>query len=283
MTKSLIAVISAVLVSSSVSLCAQDFNASWSRKATDASRTGVKASNATNVKETMGEVKGKTFYAPNGKIFKGGRTAKAAKLMIDAQPAMASAKTLVAHSAKEMVRHSPECELSNWIVDYFMVAVEEMTGKHVDIGITNFGGIRVDMPKGDVFEDDIKSMFPFKNTLCYVSLKGSTVRHILEQMAASSFQALGGVRVVAKDRQLVEATIGGEPIDDEKVYGLATINFLLDGGDRLHLGDGALEMIDTGKYVIDVMLPYVKSYEAQGKLIDYETDGRVVVIRTDRQ
>lgn len=282
MTRSIIAVLSAVLVSS-VSLGAQDFNITWSLKSTDASRTGVKASNATNVRETMGEVKGKTFYAPNGKVFKGGRTAKAAKLMIEAQPAMASSKTLVAHSAKEMVRHSPECELSNWIVDHFMVAVHEMTGKQVDLGITNFGGIRVDMPKGDVFEDDIKSMFPFKNTLCYVALKGSTVRHILEQMAATSFQALGGVRVVAKDGKLVEATIGGKPIDDEKVYGLASINFLLDGGDRLHLGDGALEIIDTGKYVIDVMLPYVKSYEAQGKLIDYEMDGRVTVIRTDKQ
>ena len=92
------------------------------------------------------------------------------------------------------------------------------TGKKIDIGISNRGGIRIDMPAGEILCDDIQSMFPFKNNLCYVALHGRDVRAILDQMAATSFQILGGVKVVAKNGKILSATVNGEPLDDDKVY-----------------------------------------------------------------
>lgn len=263
---------------SSESVKAQSYDFTWKKTSVKARKTGVTPSNASNVKQSMGQVRWDTYYAPNGKVYYGGATAKAASIILAAQDRMAPIKRLVAHSAKEMVKHSPECELSNWAVDFIMSATEELTGKHVDMGVTNFGGIRVDMPEGDVLEDDLRSMFPFKNALCLVSLKGSKIREILENMAATSFQAIGGVRVVVQDRKLISAEIGGQPIDDDKVYNLATIDFLLDGGDRLHLGNDAIEMTNTGVYIIDALLPYVEKLEAEGKMIDAEIDGRVTIL-----
>jgi 2',3'-cyclic-nucleotide 2'-phosphodiesterase (5'-nucleotidase family) len=259
----------------SLSSGAQEHSMTWKRVFMDESRTGTQLSSKDNVQKALGSVKGNKYYAPNGKVYKGGCTAKVAKVVLDAQPAMADVKVVVGYSTQEMHSHAPESALSNWFVDELMRFVSEKTGKQMDLGVANFGGIRVDMPQGDILADDIISMFPFRNNVCYLELKGADVRHILEQMAATKVQALGGVRCVIKDHKLVSATFGGEPIDDAKIYNVATISFLLDGGDDLFIAKNAVSLKIFPEYILDVMLPYVKSLTAAGKPVEYQADGRV--------
>jgi len=121
-------------------------------------------------------------------------------------------------------------------------------------------------------------MFPFKNQLVYVGQTGRQIRAILEGMAAGRFQVLGGVRVVAEDGRLVSAEIDGSPIEDDKVYGLATISFLLGGGDGLSLDHNAVSLtVFKDVDVIDAILEHVYSETAAGRPIGYHTDGRVVI------
>jgi 2',3'-cyclic-nucleotide 2'-phosphodiesterase (5'-nucleotidase family) len=158
-----------------------------------------------------------------------------------------------------------------------MKEVERICGKKVHIGVANFGGIRVDMPKGDVILDDILSMFPFRNNVIYIEHKGKTIRKILESMASGRFEVLGGVKVVAEDGRLVSVEIDGEPLDDEKVYGLATNSFLLNGGDGLYLASDALLVQDLGLLVNDVVLEHIKAETAAGRALSGRKDGRVTI------
>ncbi len=264
-----------------VSICAgaQDYSFEWKKTEMLGKRTGVKFANADNVKEAMGEVHGSKYTAPNGKVYKKGVTRKVAKIMIDAQPAMADVKKVVAYSPEMMEKRPPESALSNWFVDILISQCSELTGKKVDVGFANFGGIRVDMPKGDVLLDDILSMFPFRNKLCYLELKGSDLRVILEQMARQRWQVVGGVRCVSnRAGELLSAEIGGEPLDDNKIYGVTTIDFLLNGGDGYSIGKNAIKEVILDKYIIDVVLPYVEAQTAAGKPIEYHTDGRVKIV-----
>ena len=254
---------------------------SWSTDPIDGHRTGVTASTADNVEEAMGYVKGRTYYAPNGKKFRKGTVRKVASLMLGAQPAMADVKKVVGYSTRVMVRKKPECELYDWFIDELMRATADSTGKKIDIGISNRGGIRIDMPAGEILCDDIQSMFPFKNNLCYVALHGRDVRAILDQMAATSFQILGGVKVVAKNGKIVSATVNGEPLDDDKVYGVATINFLLDGGDGYSVGKNAIETIFCNGWLYDTMIAYVKSLTAAGKPVEFENQHWITIIKED--
>lgn len=254
---------------------------SWSTDPIDGHRTGVTASTADNVEEAMGYVKGRTYYAPNGKKFRKGTVRKVASLMLGAQPAMSDVKKVVGYSTRVMVRKKPECELYDWFIDELMRATADSTGKKIDIGISNRGGIRIDMPAGEILCDDIQSMFPFKNNLCYVALHGRDVRAILDQMAATSFQILGGVKVVAKNGKIVSATVNGEPLDDDKVYGVATINFLLDGGDGYSIGKNAIETIFCNGWLYDTMIAYVKSLTAAGKPVEFENQHWITIIKED--
>lgn len=274
-----VAVCLAVTVPEAAAVCADTCRVSysWHRDRIDGRRTGVSSPSADNVTEALGSVSGNKYYAPSGKIFKGGSVAAAAALVIDAQPVMAPVKQVIGYSPEVMTAAYPESGLSNLFVDTIMDAVEKASGKHVDVGIVNFGGIRVDMPEGDIFVDDIMSMFPFKNSIVYVSLKGSRLREILDSMAEDGFQVLGGLRVVAENGRIVSAEVGGEPLEDEKIYGLATITFLLHGGDDLFLGENVEESVEYPVDIYDVMMDYITAETEAGRDITYGTDGRVVI------
>lgn len=264
-----------------VSVAADDggMNFGWSRVLMDGSRTGCVSPSADDADKSIGKVRGRTFYAPNGKVYKGGTAAAVASVVLEAQPAMAQVKQVIGHSAEAMILAEPESALSDMFIDRIMAAVEAKSGRKVHAGIGNFGGIRVDMPEGDILLDDMLSMFPFKNSIVYVALKGKDLRAILEQMAATRIQVLGGVRIEVSGGRLVSATIDGQPLEDDSIYGVATISFLLNGGDNLFVARNAVEIIDFDDTdVIDVMLGYVKSETAAGREISYSTDGRVKIL-----
>lgn len=262
------------------SSCSQGGGLSWRRVSMDASRTGVTACTATNQAEALGSLTDSVYVSPSGREFlPGSATYAAAKSLIGAQASMADVKKVIAQSTREMSREEyPESLLGDWYIDALMSITAKKAGKKVDFGIVNFGGIRVDMPKGDVLKDDIVSMFPFKNNLCYLELKGSDIRALLEQLAATKWQVVGGARCVVKGGKLESAEIGGKPLDDNRTYGVATINFVLSGGDDLYVARNSRNLKMFPGYIIDVMLPYVESLTAQGKPIDSELDGRIKII-----
>ena len=252
---------------------------SWEGVEMDGHMTGCISPSKENVPEALGVFKGGKYIAPDGKVYRRNSTvAKTARVILNAQPAMARVKDVVGYSTEAMSASYPESALSNWFIDLLMRKTESLSGKKVHIGITNFGGIRVDMPEGEIILDDMLSMFPFKNQLAYVEHTGKQIRSILEEMAAGRFQVLGGVRVVADGGKLVSVEIDGEPLDDEKVYGMATISFLLGGGDGLVLEQNALSVtVYEDVQIIDAVLEHIYAEKEAGRPIEYKTDGRVVV------
>lgn len=265
------------LALSSIVASGQEYD--WKSVQMDAGRTGCVSPSKDNADKSIGVFKKGKYIAPNGKEYKKRSTVgKTARIVLDAQPAMARVKEVIGYSTEAMEASYPESALSNWFIDLLMAKTEKLAGKKVDVGIGNFGGIRIDMPKGDIILDDMLSMFPFKNQLVYVEHTGKQLRNILEEMAADRFQVLGGVRVVADGGKLVSAEICGEPIDDEKIYGLATITFLLEGGDGLSLAENAVSVTSFENVdIIDAVLEYVYRETEAGRPIEYKTDGRVVI------
>ena len=274
-----ILLIFSVLAVGSLSMAAQEYK--WSYAEVDGSRTGCTTPSKENLAESIGTFDGTTYVAPNGtRHKKSSAAAKTAKVVLEAQPKMARVKDVIAYSTEYMEKGYPESPLSNWLIDILIAKTEDLSGKRVHMGVTNFGGIRADMPQGNVILDDLLSMFPFKNYLVYLEHKGSTIRGWLEEMAEKYVQVLGGVRVVIKDRKLESVEIDGVPLDDDKVYGVTTVSFLLEGGDGLFLAKDALSMTEYKDVdVIDAVLEHVYAGTAAGRPIEYKTDGRVTIIK----
>jgi len=250
----------------------------WEKVPINGRLTGVTAPSADNIPEALGKIaEDGSYVAPNGAVFTSGATPAVATALICAQPSMARVKEVIAFSTRAMSAHRPESELSNFVADFLRAETARVTGQQTDVAVTNFGGIRVDMPEGDVLLDDVRSMFPFVNKICWVQLSGENLLHLMNEIAEYGPQCVSGVKMVIADHKLESVEVGGQPIDPKKKYGVATVDFLLDGGDNIHVGYGASKLIVTDVVIGDAIEKYIRQLTAEGKAIEYQTDGRVIV------
>ena len=259
--------------------CSQGPRMEWKRVPMDGSRTGVVPVTAENVDTALGTFED-DYIAPNGRHFTEGATPEVAALLMDVQPRMAHLKEVVGHSARLLVNIRTECDLplGNIVADALREKGSSYFNVPMDFAISNYGGIRNPLPEGAVLMDDVEAMFPFKNYMCYAKVRGNNLRRLLEQLAKTqAFQAVSGCRVKVKAHELVEAEVGGEPIDPNRLYNVTTIDFLLSGGDGIAIGALAEDVVLTDVLVKDVMLEYFRKVEAAGKIIDGQKDGRVIM------
>ncbi|MBD5357205.1 MAG: bifunctional metallophosphatase/5'-nucleotidase [Bacteroides sp.] len=105
----------------------------------------------------------------------------------------------------------------------------------VDMAIMNVGGIRQDMPAGDITEGQILSTYPFSNHFLIVAIKGQDIIDALSVASRKGGEAVSGnVRVVTDDSgNLIRVVIDGEEMDPEKIYYLGTIDYVAEGNDDL--------------------------------------------------
>lgn len=253
----------------------------WRSVPMDGHRSGVECLTAENIETGLGQFTDSAYVMPSGATFAlDAPAAQVARTLMDAQPHMAPLKKVVGHSARMMMnlRDNPDLPLGNLFADVLRAYGSKYYGVPMDFAVTNFGGIRVPMPEGAITLEDISSMFPFKNYLCYCKIRGSELQKLFEQLAGTkAFQATSGATVRVKAHKLESVLVGGEPIDPQRLYNVATIDFLLDGGDNLRIGALSEDVKLTHVLLKEVMLDYVEGMEAQGKIIDAASDGRVIM------
>ena len=264
------------VIASCLTINAQEYR--WGTDLLDGSMTGCTAASATNVEQALGMMDGDNYHAPSGKVYPGSSaTSKVAALVLAAQPQMVDLKAVVAYTEEEMPHLKTEGTLSNWFVDIVTSKVSELVGTRMDVGICNLGGIRKGMPKGDVLLDDIQSMFPFKNYLVHLKMKGSELRKIFEFMATRKFEAISGATVEVTGGKVTSVLVGDSPLDDGKIYNVATISFLLNGGDGYYLANASQEVNDLGVLIYDAVMEHINACGAAGRPLKGSDVRRVII------
>ena len=253
---------------------------SWQPVKMDGHRSGTVCITQENVDTALGAFGDDGYVAPNGVAFdEDSPVPQVAEILMEVQPRLAYLKEVVGHSARAMSNdREPDMPLSNLVVDVLRETGSKYFKVPMDLAITNYGGIRVNMPEGAITLDDIASMFPFKNYLCYVKMRGSELTRLMEQLSATdAFQAFSGTRIRVKGHKLDSALVGGKPIDPKRLYNVTTIDFLLDGGDGVRIGAMAEDVKLSRILIMDAMLDYIRDCESKGIIIDSAADGRLIM------
>ena len=148
-----------------------------------------------------------------------------------------------------------------------------------DFSFMNFGGIRADIKSGPVTREDIFKVLPFGNEVVSFQAKGSFIKLILEQKLSGSSRgmAIGGVRVVfnralPEGQRVVSVEIGGELLEPEKIYRIATTDYLMEGNSGLYmLRRIPREKVDFhGILLRDALIEHFQQHSP----ISVKTDGR---------
>jgi 5'-nucleotidase len=107
-----------------------------------------------------------------------------------------------------------------------------------DVAMTNGGGLRADLPPGELTYGQLFAAVPFDNRFALVEVSGKQ----LHEMVAKNLQKGGGIlswagltaKAHCKDKALeVAIDVRGKPLDPAARYTIATSDFLASGGDGM--------------------------------------------------
>jgi 2',3'-cyclic-nucleotide 2'-phosphodiesterase (5'-nucleotidase family) len=129
-----------------------------------------------------------------------------------------------------------ETNLGNLLTD----RLRQETG--AEVAILNGGGIRADIPAGSIRVRQIMDVLPFNNFPVVLRLTGSEIKELLEHGVSEAgghggkFPQVSGVVFVYRTaspsgRRVFQVEIGGQPLEPERLYTVATNDFLAAGGD----------------------------------------------------
>lgn len=178
-----------------------------------------------------------------------------------------------------MDRSRPESLLSNLVADVLRESAAKVLSKPADMGLVNIGGIRNSLTKGLVRTENIYEILPFENSLCVLTVRGSVLKRLFENIAAKGGEGVSGVQLkISKNGKLLQGTIGGKLVADEGVYTIATIDYLADGNDgMIALPQADKRECPKDATVRSLFMKYVEAQTAAGKKVTSRMEGRITI------
>jgi 2',3'-cyclic-nucleotide 2'-phosphodiesterase (5'-nucleotidase family) len=101
-----------------------------------------------------------------------------------------------------------------------------LLGYPADVALTNWGGMRDQIPRGDITYASLINVMPFENVLVDVALTGAQLEKVLD--FGNGSPPVGGIHRGSGEWVLDKT---GEPLDPKGVYNLLVSDFLYAGGD----------------------------------------------------
>jgi 5'-nucleotidase len=182
--------------------------------------------------------------------------------------------------------HTTESAEGNWFCDLMLAARPD-----AQVSLTNGGGLRADLPAGELTYGQLFEALPFDNRFTIVDVTGKDLRALVTSNLEHGGALLSWGGLTAKARCKagtldVQIAVAGKPLGEGTTYKLATSDFLASGGDgvigRLKLPSSAIHVTDTiiRDAVGDVLRGWkgtpratidpARLYSATARRLDYE-------------
>ena len=231
--------------------------------------------------------------------------AAAIQKAVDDEYGAVFAKTEVELNGVKAEVRTGETNLGNLITDALVWGAAE-AGTKVDAAVTNGGGIRASISKGNITKKDINTVLPFGNTLSIVKVTGAELLEALEASTYCTPETIGGFPHVSgivftvdtgkpydqgeqypgstyyapKSIQRVTIqSVGGKAFDPKATYTIATNDFLAAGGDTYYAFKTASVNYDLGAPMDEVVMDYITE-ELDGVVTAEEygaAEGRITI------
>ncbi len=197
-------------------------------------------------------------------------------------------KTVVAYTENTLYINDPETDVriirnaETNLGDLCADAYRAMSG--ADVAIVNGGGVRAQIPAGNITLEQIYNVHPFGNIMCMVEATGQQILDALEYGVrktpgeSGGFQHVSGMTFeihtyvpssaqsdengmftgVTGEYRVKNVLVGGEPLDLNKTYTLASHNYMLkNSGDGFNMFEGAKLLIDETLIDNQVLITYI--------------------------
>ncbi len=136
-----------------------------------------------------------------------------------------------------------------------------------DFSFLNLGGVRGDLKIGPITYRDVFNVMPFDNQVVLMHIDGEFLKEIIEMRVSGGRHGLrvAGINVVVNRERdsydrITKLLIGGEPWQADKIYKVATTDFLLQGNAGLvmltKIPESQIMRYETG--LRDAIVEYIR-------------------------
>jgi 2',3'-cyclic-nucleotide 2'-phosphodiesterase (5'-nucleotidase family) len=138
--------------------------------------------------------------------------------------------------------------------------------KTIDVCLLNHGGIRSIIPKGNVTARNAYEIIPFENSAVVIALKGEQILEMVNYIITEKkpHPLKGMTFTIDKNNLPTTILIGGKPIDNNRIYYVATSDYLSYGNDNMLFFKKGIE-----KYNLD--------YKLRNIIIDYFKENKSII------
>ena len=187
----------------------------------------------------------------------------------------AEMNVVIGYAAETMRAHKPESLLPNFSADVYLKAASAQMKTPVDMAVVNLGGLRTQVSQGNITMRKVFELMPFENELVVLWIRGDRLLELLNGFAAVGGQGVAGVRMTIANGKATDITVAGKALDTQKLYSIATNDYLAGGNDNMPQLAMYEKRQNTGLKVRNVLLDFIKAETAAGRKIESKLDGRI--------
>jgi len=186
-------------------------------------------------------------------------------------------RTTTPLEARRAPLRTQETNLGDFVADAMRARLK------TDVAMLNGGGIRSDrvVQPGPLTRRDVASLLPFGNVVVVLEVTGRQLREALEHGLAQrdreggGFLQIGGIALTfdpsrAAGSRIVTAKVGDAPLDPERRYTAAVVEYLVRGGDGFTSFRDARVLTDaaSGPILADVLLEAITAAGTIAPVVD---------------
>jgi len=170
--------------------------------------------------------------------------------------------TKISHTNVDLNKKGDNSNLGNLLADFTyegaQVWAKNNNIPNVDAAVINIGGIRSTIGVGDILNKHVFEVMPFENELVLVKMKGADLQGLFQYyLETQKNNPVSHFYIETEAGKINQSLVNGENINPEKIYYIATSDYLALGGDNMKFFSKG-EIITTGIKLRDLFIEYFK-------------------------
>lgn len=142
-----------------------------------------------------------------------------------------------------------------------LVAMSALAATKAEAAFINSGGIRAPLLRGPIRLRGVVEVLPFPNRLVVLPLSGVLLERVIAHGArrgGGAFLQVAGMSYRLDGDRPIDIRVAGEPIEPGRIYHIATVDFLANGGEGLTMLAKVADRTPTDVLIRDAFVDFIK-------------------------
>ncbi|WP_461113546.1 5'-nucleotidase C-terminal domain-containing protein [Spirosoma jeollabukense] len=185
---------------------------------------------------------------------------------------------VLARASAPINKGQPEGPLNDLLTDALLQQATQRYGKPIDCSHLNYGGIRNNLPEGNITTGSIFEVMPFDNQLIVLTVTGDMLQQLFNHFAKGDKLVVGGLRAKIHNEQVTSVTFtNGRTLQPNETYTVVMSDYVADGGDNANFLKNAIKRENINYLMRDALIDYFRNQGKTGQPINPVSDGRISI------